>query len=179
MGLAKIDSSPPHRPSAFWRWALAAIASIGGSLVADALLVKIGTAAFPSTEGYVHFRLSDYGKLTVIGVAIACLAWPIVVAFCSQPKWLFFRLAILVTLVLFLPDVWILMHGAPREAVAVLMAMHVAIAVVTYKALVHIAPPRRHAAHRPAHVVATRADLDDGKHRSSRPSPALREIPEQ
>ena len=38
--------------------------------------VVIGTAIFPATKGYVHFRFSDYAKLTVIGVVIACLAWP-------------------------------------------------------------------------------------------------------
>jgi hypothetical protein len=26
----------------------------------------------------VHFQIRDYAKLTVIGVAIACLAWPVV-----------------------------------------------------------------------------------------------------
>jgi hypothetical protein len=61
----------------------------------------------------------------------------------SAPRWLFFRLAVAVTLVLFVPDVWILLHSAPPDAVAVLMAMHVAIAVVTYNSLVHLAPPGR------------------------------------
>jgi hypothetical protein len=42
------------------------------------ILVTIGTAVFPSTKGYVHFQFSDYAKLTIIGVVIACLAWPVV-----------------------------------------------------------------------------------------------------
>jgi hypothetical protein len=33
---------------------------------------------FPSTKGYGHFQFSDYAKLTIIGVIIACVAWPIV-----------------------------------------------------------------------------------------------------
>jgi len=108
----------------------------------DAVLVKIGTTVFPSTHGYVHFRVSDYGKLTVIGVLIACAAWPIVSRITSTPRWLFVRMAVAVTLVLWLPDVWLLLRGQPPEAVAVLMAMHLAIALVTYNALVHLAPAR-------------------------------------
>jgi hypothetical protein len=60
----------------------------------------------------------------------------------SAPRWLFFRLAILVTLVLWLPDLYILYKGQPSEAVAVLMVMHVAIALVTYNLLVRAAPAR-------------------------------------
>jgi hypothetical protein len=41
-----------------------------------------------------------------------------------------------------LPDFYILYQGQPGEAVAVLMVMHLAIAVVTYNGLVRIAPPR-------------------------------------
>ena len=48
----------------------------------------------------------------------------------------------MVTLVLFLPDVYIWQQGQSAQAVAVLMAMHVAIAVVTYNLLVHLAPVR-------------------------------------
>ncbi len=68
----------------------------------------------------------------------------------SAPRWLFFRLAIAVTLVLFLPDVYIWHQGQSAQAVLVLMSMHVAIALVTYNLLVHVAPVRvstgRHAA---------------------------------
>ena len=53
----------------------------------------------------------DYAKLTVVGVIIACVAWPIVTRMSSAPRWLFFRLAILVTLVLWLPDLYILYMG--------------------------------------------------------------------
>ena len=113
--------------------------SVAGSLAADAVLVAIGTAIFPSTRGYVHFRFSDYAKLTVIGVVIACLAWSIVTRISSAPRWLFFRLAVLVTLVLWLPDLYILANGEPPSAVAVLMVMHLAIALVTYNCLVRIA----------------------------------------
>ena len=119
--------------------AAASVISVAGSLAADAVLVAIGTAIFPSTKGYVHFRFSDYAKLTVIGVVIACLAWPVVTRISSAPRWLFLRMAVLVTLVLWLPDLYILANGEPLRAVAVLMVMHLAIALVTYNCLVHIA----------------------------------------
>jgi uncharacterized membrane protein YraQ (UPF0718 family) len=118
---------------------IALVVSIAGSLAADALLVWIGTAIWPGTSGYVHFQFHDYAKLTIAGVVIACAAWPVVTRLSSAPRWLFFRLAILVTLVLWLPDLYILDLGQPARAVAVLMAMHLAIALVTYNALVHIA----------------------------------------
>jgi len=140
--LVRVDFSPRHRQPSAVRVLLASIASIAGSLAADALLVVIGEAVFPSTKGFVHFQFSDYAKLTVVGVIIACVAWPVVTRISSAPRWLFFRLAILVTLVLWLPDLWILHMGESAKAVAVLMVMHLAIAVVTYNLLVHFAPVR-------------------------------------
>jgi hypothetical protein len=142
LGFVKVDFSPTHRQPTGVRVFLATVLSLAGSLAADAALVSIGQAAFPSTKGYAHFQFSDYSKLTIIGVVIACIAWPIVTRISSAPNWLFFRLAILVTLALFLPDVLILKQGQPAKAVGVLMTMHVAIALVTYNALVRVAPVR-------------------------------------
>lgn len=142
LALVKVDFAPTGRQPSWVRWVLASVVAIAGSLAADAALVAIGTRVFPSTVGYVHFQFGDYAKLTVIGCVIACLAWPIVTRISSQPRWLFFRMAIVVTLVLFLPDLWILVHGAPGKAVLVLLAMHLAIALVTYNALVHLAGVR-------------------------------------
>ena len=108
------------------------------------MLVAVGTAVFPRTKGYVHFRFSDYGKLTVIGVVVACLAWPcIVTRISSAPRWLYLRTAVVVTLAPWLPDLWILAKGQPAQAVAVLMVMHLVIAVVTYNCVVHIAKVRQ------------------------------------
>ncbi len=152
--LAHLDFSPQHRQPPAARVLLATVASIAGSLAADAILVIIGEAIFPGTKGYVHFRFSDYGKLTVIGVIIASAAWPVVTRVTSRPGWLFLRLAVLVTLFLWLPDLYILYRGAPGDAVGVLMGMHVAIALVTYNLLVRIAPARpaaRTASHRHRH----------------------------
>jgi hypothetical protein len=148
LNLVKVDFAPTRRPPSGARVVLATVVSLVGSLAADAALVAIGEAGFPSTKGYVHFQFSDYSKLTIIGVIIACVAWPIVTRISSEPRWLFFRLAIVVTLVLLLPDVYILHQGQPPRAVAVLMCMHLAIAVVTYNALVRLAPVRPRRAHR-------------------------------
>jgi hypothetical protein len=140
LAMVKVDFKPDQQQPAWSRWGLASLVALIGSLVADAAIVAIGTHLFPSSKGYVHFRFSDYAKLTVIGVVIACVAWPIVTRISSAPRWLFLRSAVLVTLVLFLPDLWIFLRGAPGKAVLVLLAMHVAIALVTYNALVHLSP---------------------------------------
>jgi hypothetical protein len=137
---AKIDLVPTHGQPSFPRVIVATVLSIGGSLLADALLVAIGTSVFPATKGYVHFQFHDYARLTVVGVIVACAAWPIVTRVTADPRWVFLRLAVLVTLALFLPDLWILAKGQPPRAVGVLILMHLAIAVVTYNLLVHIAP---------------------------------------
>jgi hypothetical protein len=126
---------------------VATIISVVGSLVADYLLVKLGTHIFPSTVGYTHFRFSDYAKLTVVGVLIACAAWPVATRLTTTPRAFFFRAATVITIVLFAPDVYIWHNGSPLKAVFVLIWLHVAIAIVTYNALVRLAPvPRgRHA----------------------------------
>ena len=144
----RVDLDPPHRQPSGLRLLLATVVSVVGSLVADALLVVLGTRIFPSTKGYVHFGFSDYAKLTVAGVLVACIGWPIVTRISSAPRWLFFRLAILVTVVLLLPDVYILVQGQSGEAVAILVLMHLAIAAITYNSLVRIAPTRPLLRHR-------------------------------
>ena len=141
--LGRIDLAPAHRQPTAARVVAATMVCIAGSLAADAALVAIGTAVFPSTPGYVHFQFHDDAKLTIIGVVIACLAWPLVTRISAPPRWLFFRLAILVTLALWLPDLYILVQGQPPEAVAVLMIMHLAIAVITCNCLVNLARVRR------------------------------------
>lgn len=134
-----VDFAPVHVQPRLSRWAVATLIAIVASLAADAVLVLVGETVFPSTRGYAHFQFGDYAKLTVVGVVIACVAWPVVTRVSSAPRRLFARLAVLVTMVLLLPDVWLLHLHQPTRAVAVLMAMHLAIAVVTYLALVRIA----------------------------------------
>ena len=139
---ASIDFAPRHRQPKWWRVGLATILAVALSLAADALLVAVATRVFPATKGYPHFQFADYAKLTVVGVVIACAAWPIVTRMCARPRTLFFRLAVLVTLVLLLPDVYIWHNGQSAQAVGVLMSMHVAIALITYNLVVHLAPVR-------------------------------------
>lgn len=138
----RLDFAPTGRQPSPLRVVLATVISIIGSLVADAVIVAIGKAAFPSTKGYGHFQFGDYAKLTIIGVVIACLGWPILTRATSAPTWLYSRLAVLVTVVLLLPDVWLLHQGQSGRAVAVLMVMHLAIAIVTYFTVVVVAPIR-------------------------------------
>jgi hypothetical protein len=140
LDLVRLDFAPRHRHPSGARVVLATVVSIVGSLLADALLVVIAQAVFPSTKNYVHFQFSDYAKLTIVGVIIACVAWPIVTRITSQPRWMFLRMAVAVTLVLWLPDVYILLKGQNSTAVAFLFVMHLAIAVVTYNALARLAP---------------------------------------
>jgi hypothetical protein len=149
LSLIHLDFAPNHKQPSAGRVLLATAVSIAGSLLVDAVLVVIAQAVFPSTKGYAHFQFSDYAKLTVIGVIIACVAWPITTRITSQPRWMFLRMAVGVTLVLWLPDVYILVNGQPARAVAFLFLMHLAIALVTYNALVRLAPVR--SLHRAAH----------------------------
>jgi hypothetical protein len=146
---ARIDFRPAHAQPKASRLVLATVIAIAGSLGADAVLVAIGQAVFPGTRGYAHFQFPDYCKLTVIGVIIACAAWPVVTRISSAPRWLFFLLAILVTLALWLPDAYILYLGQSADAVAVLVVMHLAIALITYNLLVRLAPvsPARRETH--------------------------------
>lgn len=139
---ARIDLAPAHRQPSVARLVLATAASVAGSLCADAALVAVGTTLFSGLSHYAHFQFSDYATLTVIGVLIACAAWPVVTRISSAPRWLFGWMAVAVTLVLWLPDLYILHQGQPARAVGVLMVMHLAIAVVTYACLVGIAPVR-------------------------------------
>ena len=142
MELAHVDLSPRHRPPRVTAVVIATVVALALCLVADWLLAKVAVAIFPVTKGYVHFQFSDYSKLTVIGVIIACIAWPVVARVTSDPRWIFFRLAILVTIVLLLSDLYIWMQGQPGPAVLFLALMHLAIAVITYNLLVHVAPVR-------------------------------------
>ncbi len=135
-----LNFSPQHQQPKAGRLVLATVFSVVGALLADAVLVAIAETVFPGTKHYGHFQFSDYAKLTIIGVVIACVAWPVTTRITSMPRWMFFRMAVLVTLVLWLPDLYILAKGQPARAVAFLVLMHLAIALVTYNVLVHVAP---------------------------------------
>src|SRR5271169_2845899 len=76
--------------------ALSAIASV----VVNAALVWLATAFDPAIQHFSHFRFSDYGTLTVIGVAGAGVAWYLSAHNLATPRRTFFRIAVVAMLVL-------------------------------------------------------------------------------
>ncbi len=113
-----------------------AVLAILASLAVNAVIVVIAGHLDPAIENYSHFHFDDYGTLTVVGVVCACVAWSVVRHVSSSPRWVFLRLAILVTIVLWIPDLYLFTKHEPASAVAVLMIMHLAVALVTYNLLV-------------------------------------------
>lgn len=142
LGLVRIDFRPTARHPQASRWAVGLVVALVGSILADFVIAKVATHVWPHLASYAHFQFSDYAKLTAIGVVGACVGWPVVTLISSAPRWVYLRAAILVTLVLWLPDLYILHQGQPAKAVAALMVMHLAIAVVTYVSMVYLAPTR-------------------------------------
>ncbi len=121
---------------------VAALLSVVGSLAADFLIVKGSTTIYPAIRGFSHFRVFDYGGLTVLGIAAACLFWLLAINVSSSPRRLYLRLAIVTTIVLWIPDGWLLARHEPFPAVGTLMVMHLGVAFITYNALVRIAVAR-------------------------------------
>jgi hypothetical protein len=120
-----------------------------GSLGADAGLVRLGGELYPAIRDYSHFHPYDYGTLTVIGVLAACASWPLAVRISSAPRSLFFRVALVVTALLLVPDMWLLLGHEPVKGVLVLIAMHLSIALITYNVLIRLAPVRKVIVHIP------------------------------
>jgi hypothetical protein len=150
-----------HAPPSDARVLVATVLAAGASLFGDAVVVRWTTNSDRALLHYSHFRFGDYGTFTIVGVLGAGLAWWIVARVVARPRGAFFRLALAVTVVLWLPDVWLLVRGDPGRAVATLVLMHVVVAVVTYNALVHVAPPRPASGQLlPPRAVAARAPTD-------------------
>ncbi len=57
LALARIDFSPVRRPPRMAAVVVATVVALAGSLAADAALVALGTAIFPSTRGLRALRL--------------------------------------------------------------------------------------------------------------------------
>jgi hypothetical protein len=127
------------QPSA-WRWIAATVVAVGASLLACFGLARVAIAVFPGLVGYGHFMFSDYGRLTVVGVVVACIGWPIVTWFTTSGRRLYLWLAAVVTVVSLVPDAWILHVGQPVAGVVTLAGMHFALAAITYPAMVFVAP---------------------------------------
>jgi hypothetical protein len=101
--VARLDLQPgaPPRPL---RLVVATIVSLVLSLGLSALAVHVARVEFPSTRHFSHFLAADYGTLTVVGVLLAAGVWAVLVRVSSAAHWLFFRLAVISTLVLWIPD---------------------------------------------------------------------------
>ena len=123
------------------RWVLAAALSVALSLALDMVAVHVAKAEFPATRHFSHFRFADYGTLTVAGSLTGAAGWAAVVRLSSAARWLFLRLAVVVTFVLWIPDVWILVQGATAEGVATLAVMHLLVVLATYNVSVRLAAP--------------------------------------
>jgi hypothetical protein len=129
---------PTHR-----RVMAAGLAAAAVSLAADLMLATIGQAAFTVPASFGKFAFGTYALLTALGVAGAAATWAAVARLSSRPKWLLTRLAALVTALFLIPDFLLLgTPGNPAGPVAILMLMHLAIAVITYTALTQLAPVR-------------------------------------
>jgi hypothetical protein len=134
------DAAPPTR----WRVLAAGLIAAAVSLAADVVLASIGQAAFTVPASFGKFSFVTYALLTAAGVAGATATWAAVTRLSSRPNWLLTRLAALVTALFLIPDFLLLgTRGNPAGPVMVLMLMHAAIAVITYTALVKVAPVRR------------------------------------
>jgi hypothetical protein len=121
----------------------AGLIAAAASLAAGVALASIGQAAFAVPASFGKFSFGTYALLTVLCVAGATATWAAVTRLCSRPRWLLTRLAALVTALFLIPDFLLLgTPGNPAGPVAILMLMHLAIAVITYTALVKIAPAR-------------------------------------
>ena len=138
-----LDFPKGRRQPALGRFVIASVVALVGSVMACAALAAAAIAATPDLAGYEHFQFGEYTRLTVVGVVLACLAWPAMTWLSSRAWKPFLWLAVAVTVTGLAPDAWILLKGQPAAAVGVLVLMHVALALITYPALVLIAPQRR------------------------------------
>jgi Family of unknown function (DUF6069) len=121
------------------RIVLAGLVSVAASVLACVILVAIGKAAFTDGGSFGPFHFGTYAPLAILGVIGATIGWAILVQASSQPRWVLGRAAVAVTVILLIPD-FLLLPTNPTGPVVTLMAMHLAIAVLTYGALLLVAP---------------------------------------
>jgi len=122
---------------------VAGLAAAAASVAADMVLATIGQAAFTVPASFGKFSFWTYALLAVAGGAGAAVTWAAVTRLSSRPEWLFTRLAALATAVFLIPDFLLVgTPGNPTGPVVVLMLMHLASAVITYTALIKVAPVR-------------------------------------
>ena len=89
----------------------------GERVGAQLALVHLAISFDPTLTYYAHFRLSDYGTLSVLGVLCAGAAWYLVAHNVTEPRTMFFRVAVVSMLILWIPDVWLYVKHEPTRAV--------------------------------------------------------------
>jgi hypothetical protein len=149
---------------------LITVLSALASIVVNAGLVWLAKASYPSLEHYSHFRLWDYGTLTAVGVVAAGVAWYVATRSLPSPRHTFFRVAVVVTLALWVPDVWLLIKHEPTPAVVFLVIMHATVALITYNLLVFGAPVGARAIADAGAVATPRATALEGDATATRVS---------
>lgn len=144
MQLTRLDLRPHRRRPSLGRCAVGIILGVALSLFVNWLIVGAAEALFPSTRGFPHFQFEDYARLTVVGAFIACLGWPVLTRVSSSPLFVYLWIAVLGTLILWLPDVYILvvLHE-PAPAVAVLAVMHLVVPLASVLTMISVAPMPR------------------------------------
>lgn len=149
--VTRLDLRPASPLPTLLRTGVGIVVGVLLSLGVNWLIVRVATTLAPSLASFPHFQLHDYGRLTVIGSLIACAGWPILTRLSSSPGWIYGWVALLGTLVLWLPDlyIWAVLHE-PAPEVLVLAAMHVAVVLVSCASMVLIAARPRDAARLPA-----------------------------
>jgi hypothetical protein len=95
--------------------ALVTALAAGASVAANFALVRLATAFDPAIQHYSHFRFSDYGTLTVVGVICAGVAWYLATRSLAAPRHTFFRVAVVSMVVLWMPDVWLFIKHEPHD----------------------------------------------------------------
>ncbi len=132
------------------RVALATTFAASASVLVNFALVHLAISFDPTLTYYAHFRLSDYGTLSVLGVLCAGAAWYLVAHNVTEPRTMFFRVAVVSMLILWIPDVWLYVKHEPTRAVTYLVVMHLAVALITYNSLVFAAPVGQRVSNEPA-----------------------------
>ena len=125
---------------------VSALIALVGSIVANLVLLFI----FAPLTGMVNFPpLSASGVIifTAAGVFGAAIVYAIVRRFSANPTRLFTRISAVVLVLSFLPDIFFRQLAAGGEnttssAIVLLMAFHVACAVITVWALTRLTAPR-------------------------------------
>jgi hypothetical protein len=133
-----------HQPRPI-EFVMASIVAISGSLIACIVVVTLTSRWFPLALKNSHMQFADYYVPIIVTVAIGCAAWPVVTWISSRGRRLFLCVGIAVVVLIVALDVWIFDANRPVATAAIMVAMHLGVALVTYLSLVFLAPqwPRR------------------------------------